>query len=351
MPTLIITGAAGFLGSHLCAMALGRGYHVVAVDNLVTGSLMNLQGVKDHPNFRFVEFDVTQSWGDLLVMVRKFSGGQVAGVLHFASPASPPQYLRIPIETLRVGSVGTEHALQAAQEFGARFILARTSEVYGSPTVHPQPESYWGNVNSIGPRSCYDEAKRYAEALTMAYHRHHGVDVGIVRIFNTYGPNLAPGDGRVVSNFIRSALLGEPLTVYGDGSQTRSLCYVDDLVRGIFQMFDTTGCVGPVNLGTEYELTVLELAQQIIRLAGSSSSLVHRALPADDPTVRRPDLSLAKATFGYRPTVSVEDGLTRTIAWLRTVVTKDPGAMPPIMPGTELTADQQQRHKGRARLG
>ncbi|MGH9098576.1 MAG: UDP-glucuronic acid decarboxylase family protein, partial [Acidimicrobiales bacterium] len=289
---------------HLCDRLLDRGDRVVCVDDFSTGRPENVAHLSAHPEFALVEADVTES---LPV------DGPVSGVLHLASPASPPDYLARPLETLAVGSEGTRRGLELAEEHDARFLLASTSEVYGDPEVHPQTEAYWGNVNPVGPRSVYDEAKRFAEALTMAHHRERGTNVGIARIFNTYGPRLRPDDGRVVSNFLIQALQGEPLTVYGDGSQTRSLCYVADEVGGLVALLDSE-ITGPVNIGNPDEYTVLELAQVVIDLTGSASTIVHLPLPLDDPTRRRPDISLARRELGWEPTTGLEDGLARTAA-------------------------------------
>ncbi len=301
---VIVTGGAGFLGSHLCDALLERGDSVVCVDDLSTGRRDNLRHLADHPAFRFAEHDVTQGL---------YVPGPVDAVAHLASPASPPDYLQRPLQTLAAGSHGTEHALRLARRHGARFLLASTSEVYGSPSVHPQPEEYWGHVNPIGPRSVYDEAKRFAEALTMAHARSLDTNAGIVRIFNTYGPRMSAHDGRVVTNFITQALDGVPLTVYG-GTQTRSFCYVDDLVRGLVAMLDSTE-TGPVNLGNPEERTVLELAELIRGLTGSRSPLHHRPVPQDDPPRRRPVIDRAARTLGWSPTVGLEEGLRRTLAW------------------------------------
>lgn len=306
----MVTGGAGFIGSHLCEHFLERGAEVEAVDNFLTGARDNVAHLADNPSFRLVEHDITTPY---------FPESPPDLVLHFASPASPPQYLANPIHTLKVGSLGALHALGIAKASGSRFVLASTSEVYGDPTVSPQPESYWGNVSTTGPRGVYDEAKRYSEALTMAYHRAHGVDTRIVRIFNTYGPRLSPGDGRAIPNFISQALAGEPLTIYGDGSQTRSFCYVDDLIAGIAALIDRVG-PDPVNLGNPDERTIAELARLVIAITGSSSSLEHRPLPVDDPKVRCPDISKAKAALGWWPQVGLEDGLARTVEWFRTTV-------------------------------
>jgi dTDP-glucose 4,6-dehydratase len=300
----VVTGGTGFVGSHLVDALLARGAEVVAVDNYVTGSPANVAHLADEPRFTLVEADVSE---ELPVE------GHVDAVLHFASPASPVDFARIPIEILRVGSQGTQNCLELAEAHGARFLFASTSEVYGDPQVHPQPESYWGNVNPVGPRSVYDEAKRYGEALTMAYHRFRGVDTGIVRIFNTYGPRMRPDDGRAIPNFIAQALRGEPITLYGDGSQTRSICYVSDLVAGILLLLDS-GRTGPMNCGTEHEMSMRELAETIRRLVGSSSELVSEPLPENDPLQRRPVLDLIRGELGYEPVVTPADGLARTIA-------------------------------------
>jgi len=280
---VLVTGGAGFIGSHLCDLLLGKGCEVVCMDNLLTGSSDNIAHIRD-PRFLFVKHDVTN-----YIVV----DGPLDYVLHFASPASPIDYLELPIQTLKVGALGTHKALGVAKARGARFLLASTSEVYGDPLVHPQQEEYWGNVNPVGPRGVYDEAKRFAEAMTMAYHRYHGVDTRIVRIFNTYGPRMRPNDGRVVSNFISQALRGEPLTIYGDGSQTRSFCYVDDLIEGIVRMFER-GTNEPTNLGNPHEFTVRQLAERVLGLTGSRSSIVERPLPVDDPRVRQPDIARAR---------------------------------------------------------
>jgi len=315
---VVVTGGAGFLGSHLCEALVGRGDRVVAVDDLSTGAADNVASLAADPAFELVVADVSEG-----VPVE----GPVDAVMHFASPASPPDYLARPLETLAVGSEGTRHALALAAAHGARFILASTSEVYGDPVVHPQPETYWGNVNPVGPRSVYDEAKRFAEAITMATHRAKGVDVGILRIFNTYGPRLRPGDGRVVSNFLVQAIEGRPLTVYGDGSQTRSLCFVDDEVRGILALLDST-LTGPVNIGNPAELTVLELAHAVLDLTGSSSPVVYEPLPTDDPTRRRPDIALARRELGWEPVVSLEEGLARTAQFFTSGAPQGAGPRP-----------------------
>ncbi|MGC8462402.1 MAG: UDP-glucuronic acid decarboxylase family protein [Acidimicrobiales bacterium] len=297
-----VLGGAGFLGSHLCDRLVARGDEVVCVDDFSTGRRANVAHLVGNSAFTLVEADVSTS-----VPV----DGPLDAVCHLASPASPPDYLARPLATLAVGSEGTRLALELAERHRARFLLASTSEVYGDPAVHPQPESYWGNVNPVGPRSVYDEAKRFAEALTFAHHRARGTDVGVVRIFNTYGPRLRTDDGRVVSNFLAQALRGDPLTVYGDGSQTRSLCYVDDEVGGLVAMLDAS-VTGPVNLGNPDEHTVLELARTIIELTGSTSTIVHRPLPTDDPARRRPDISLARQLLGWEPTTPLAVGLART---------------------------------------
>ncbi len=315
---VVVTGGAGFLGSHLCEALVARGDRVVAVDDLSTGVADNVASLVGHPGFELVVADVSEE-----VPV----AGPVDAVMHFASPASPPDYLARPLESLAVGSEGTRRSLALAAEHGARFILASTSEVYGDPLVHPQDETYWGNVNPVGPRSVYDEAKRFAEALTMATHRAKGVDVGIVRIFNTYGPRLRPGDGRVVSNFLVQAIEGRPLTVYGDGSQTRSLCFVEDEVAGILALLDST-VTGPVNIGNPDELTVLELAHAVVALTGSSSTITYEPLPTDDPTRRRPDISVARHELGWEPVVSLEEGLRRTAEFFSAGAPQGPGRRP-----------------------
>ena len=302
MPTSLVTGGAGFLGSHLCEFLLAQGHRVVCVDNLETASLANIEHIRGD-EFVFVNHDMIEH-----VSIEE----PVDFVFHLASPASPIDYLRLPLHTLKVGSYGTHNALGLAKFKRARFLLASTSEVYGDPEVHPQPETYWGHVNPIGPRGVYDEAKRYAEAMTMAYHRQQGVDTCIARIFNTYGPRMRPYDGRAIPTFLRQAVDGKPVTVFGDGSQTRSFCYVDDLVRGLF-LLATSEEHFPVNLGNPQERTLLELAETVIRVTGSSSEIVFEALPVDDPQVRQPDITRARQTLGWEPEVDLEDGLARTV--------------------------------------
>jgi len=305
MPRIVVTGGAGFLGSHLCESLLDRGDEVVVLDNLVTGGQANIAHLFGRPGFAFVEHDVSN-----YIWVP----GSVDAVMHLASPASPKDYLEKPIQTLKVGSLGTHNSLGLAKAKGARYFLASTSEVYGDPQVHPQPESYWGHVNPIGPRGVYDEAKRFAEAMTMAYHRHHGLDVRIVRIFNVYGPRMRPEDGRVVSNFIVQALLGKPLTVYGDGSQSRSFCFVEDEIRGFLSLLDSD-ITGPVNIGNPGEFTMLELADIVLELTNSSSQVIFEPHPVDGPTQRQPDLTLARGALGWEPEIPLRDGLSRTIAY------------------------------------
>jgi nucleoside-diphosphate-sugar epimerase len=305
---ILLTGAAGFIGSHLTERLLADGHEVIGVDNFVTGRRENLRPFANEPRFTFVEADVSEPLGRRL--------GDLDWILHFASPASPPKYLAAPIQTLRVNAEGTRHLLDCARETGAGFFLASTSEVYGDPLVHPQVESYWGNVNPVGPRSVYDESKRYAEALTFAYRRTHQINTRVIRIFNTYGPRLDPFDGRVVTNFIRQALAGEPLTAYGDGLQTRSFQYVDDLIEGILRLL-AVDHHWPVNLGNPDEFTVLDLARHVLELTGSLSPLMFEPLPRDDPRQRRPDISLARQLLGWEPRVPLADGLTRTIAAMR----------------------------------
>jgi len=307
---LLVTGAAGFLGSHLSDRLLAEGHEVIGMDNLVTGSEANLSHLGSNRRFRFVRHDVSE-----FISVE----GPLEGVLHFASPASPIDYLKLPIETLKVGSLGTHNALGLAKAKGARFFLASTSEVYGDPLVHPQPETYWGNVNPVGPRSVYDEAKRFGEAITMAYRRHHGLDTRIVRIFNTYGPRMRPRDGRVVSNFVVQALLNQPLTIYGNGQQTRSFCYVSDLVEGIYRLF-LSDRRDPTNLGNPHEFTVTELAELITQMTGTSAPIVYEPLPIDDPKVRQPDIRIAREQLSWEPQVPLQEGLGSTIDYFRRIV-------------------------------
>jgi len=302
MSTAVITGGAGFLGSHLCEFLVARGDRVVCVDNLATGTLQNIEHLGGE-RFTFVNHDLTQH-----LQIEE----PVDFVYHLASPASPIDYLRLPLQTLKVGSYGTHNALGLAKFKRARFLLASTSEVYGDPLIHPQPETYWGNVNPIGPRGVYDEAKRYAEALTMAYHRQQGVDTAVVRIFNTYGPRMRPHDGRAIPTFMRQALANQPLTVFGDGSQTRSFCYVDDLVRGLVLLAES-GEHDPVNIGNPVEYTLLELAEKVLEATGGSSEIVFEALPVDDPQVRQPDITRARMLLGWEPAVGLVDGLQRTL--------------------------------------
>ena len=302
MPVSVVTGGAGFLGSHLCEYLLARDHRVICVDNLVTSTLHNIEQIADE-GFVFLNHDVTD---DLTI------DGPVDFVYHFAALASPVDYMRMPLHSLKVGSYGTHHALGLAKFKRARFLLASTSEVYGDPQVHPQPETYWGHVNPIGPRGVYDEAKRYAEALTMAYHNQQGLDTAIVRIFNTYGPRMRPHDGRAIPTFVRQALANEPLTVYGDGSQTRSFCYVDDLIRGLVLLAESNEHY-PVNIGNPHEFTILELAQTVLRLTDSVSEIVYEALPVDDPQIRQPDITRAKQVLGWEPEVELEEGLRRML--------------------------------------
>ncbi|HEX2098930.1 MAG TPA: UDP-glucuronic acid decarboxylase family protein [Rubrobacteraceae bacterium] len=304
-PRALITGGAGFIGSHLCDRLLAEGYRVVCMDNLRTGSLKNISHLRDHPDFEYINHDVTTYIS---------YPGVLDEVYHFASPASPADFERIPIPILKVGALGTYNALGLSRAKGARFMLASTSEVYGDPLIHPQPEEYWGNVNPIGVRGVYDEAKRYAEAITMAYHRYHGMDTRIARIFNTYGPRMRPDDGRMVPNFIQQALFEEPLTVYGDGRQTRSVQYVDDLVAGVLHLMDSKE-TRPVNLGNPHEYTVREIAGLILKLSGGSSGIVYKPLPEDDPRQRCPDISRAYEVLGWEPRVTAEKGLKLTFEW------------------------------------
>ncbi len=306
-PTAIVTGGAGFLGSHLCDKLINENFKVIAVDNLLTGNINNISHLFGNENFSFEKHDITNY---------VFIPGRVDYILHFASPASPIDYLKFPIQTLKVGSLGTHKALGLAKEKKARFLLASTSEVYGDPTIHPQSEDYWGNVNPIGPRGVYDEAKRFAEALTMAYHRYHGVDTRIVRIFNTYGPRMRLDDGRALPAFVGQALRNEDLTVFGDGSQTRSFCYVSDLVDGIFKLLMSNE-VDPVNIGNPAEITIKQFAEEVIKLTSSSSKISYQELPEDDPKVRQPDIQKAKAILGWAPKVEREEGLKITIEYFK----------------------------------
>ena len=307
---ILITGGAGFLGSHLCDRFLAEGHQVVAVDNLITGSARNIEHLVGDERFEFVNHDVTE-------YIR--IDGPLDAVLHFASPASPIDFLQFPIQTLKVGALGTHKALGLARAKGARFLLASTSEVYGDPLAHPQSEDYWGNVNPIGPRGVYDEAKRFAEALTMAYHRYHGLDTRIARIFNTYGPRMRLDDGRVVPNFIGQALRREPLTVHGDGSQTRSFCFYSDLIEGVHRLLHSS-YVQPLNLGNSLEMSILEFAHLVNRLAGNRAGIIHEPLPADDPKVRQPDITRAHEVLGWEPKVDLENGLRQTFDWFRSVL-------------------------------
>lgn len=307
MKTAVVTGGAGFLGSHLCERLLAEGHRVVCVDNFLTGSPRNIEHLRDNEAFRFMEHDVSLPFE---------VEGEVDYVLHFASPASPIDYLELPIQTLKVGSLGTHNALGLTKAKGARILLASTSEVYGDPLIHPQPETYWGNVNPVGPRGVYDEAKRFAEAMVMAYHRYHGVETRIVRIFNTYGPRMRPNDGRVVPAFSQQALLGEPLTVFGDGSQTRSFCFVDDLIEGIYRLL-LSDRVEPTNIGNPHEMTILQFAERIKALTGSDSEIIFKPLPVDDPKIRQPDITQAREHLKWEPTVPLDDGLSKTIDYFR----------------------------------
>ena len=318
---VLVTGAAGFLGSHLLDRILAEGHSVLGMDNLITGSLNNIRHLDRESRFEFIEHDVTK-----YIDVE----GDLDGIFHFASPASPVDYLELPIQTLKVGALGTHNALGLAKAKSARILLASTSEVYGDPLVHPQPETYWGNVNPIGPRGVYDEAKRFAEAITMAYQRYHGVDTRIVRIFNTYGPRMRPNDGRVVSNFIVQALLGEPLTVYGDGSQSRSFCFVSDLIDGIWRLFQSDQLT-PVNIGNPGEYTIRQLADIVLSSTGSASELRSLPLPTDDPKVRRPEIGLAQTTLGWEPEVALEVGLERTIEYFAELQSHGLLETPPVL--------------------
>lgn len=307
MDNILVTGGAGFIGSHLCDFLLEKGYYVICMDNFITGNKANIKHLMQNKNFKFIEHDVSNH-------IEIDTG--VDYILHFASPASPVDYLDYPIQTLKVGSLGTHNALGLAKAKKAKFLLASTSEVYGDPLVHPQKESYWGNVNPIGPRGVYDEAKRFAEAITMAYHRVHKIDTKIVRIFNTYGPRMRINDGRVVPNFIYQALNNKPLTVYGDGKQTRSFCYVSDLVEGIFRLMKS-GLNEPVNIGNPNEMTVIQFAERIIKITGTKSKITFKALPVDDPKTRQPDITKAKKELGWEPKVSLDEGLRKTIGYFK----------------------------------
>ena len=307
-PRALVTGAAGFLGSHLCDALLGEGYALIAVDNLITGNLANLQHLRNDSRFEFRQLDINQP----------FDCGRIDYVFHFACPASPVDYMKHGIETLQVGSQGTLHCLELARKYGAKYLISSTSECYGDPLEHPQKETYWGHVNPIGPRSVYDEAKRFSEALTMAYHRYHKVDTRMARIFNTYGPRMQLNDGRVVPNFMKQALRGEPLTVYGDGSQTRSFCYVDDMVDGLIKLMNSPDdFTGPVNLGNPVEFSILHLAAKIIEMTNSQSKIIFKELPADDPKQRQPDITLAQEKLNWVPTIRLDDGLKKTIDYFK----------------------------------
>lgn len=306
MPRTLVTGGAGFLGSHLCEFLLAKGHEVVVMDNLLTGSITNIEHLQGQ-NFKFIKNDVTEYI---------YIDGEIDYIMHFASPASPMDYMQLPIQTMKVGAIGTHKALGLSLTKGATFLLASTSEVYGDPLEHPQREDYWGHVNPVGPRGVYDEAKRFAEALTMAYHRYHGVDTKIVRIFNTYGPRMRPKDGRAIPTFIPQALRGEVLTVFGDGSHTRSFCYVDDLIEGIFRLL-MSDCHDPVNIGNPNEMTIKGLAEEIIQVTGSVSQIIYKPLPQDDPKIRQPDISRAREILGWEPKYSLHEGLQKTIAWFK----------------------------------
>ncbi len=310
MTNSVVTGGAGFLGSHLCERLLAEGHRVICVDNLITGKLENIQHLDQHPDFEFLRHDVTVPFE-----IER----EVHNVLHFASPASPVDYLELPIQTLKVGSLGTHNTLGLAKAKRARYLLASTSEVYGDPLVHPQPESYWGNVNPVGPRGVYDEAKRFAEAMVMAYHRYHGLEARIVRIFNTFGPRMRLRDGRVVPAFIHQALRGQDLTVFGDGQQTRSFCYVDDLIEGIWRLLNTD-TADPVNIGNPREMTILQFAEAILKVTGSASQVGFEPLPVDDPKIRQPDITRASEILDWRPQVTLEDGLQKTVDFFREIL-------------------------------
>lgn len=307
MPRTLVTGGAGFLGSHLCEYLLGKGHQVIAMDNLLTGNISNIEHLQG-PNFKFIKHDVTEYL---------YIAGEIDYVLHFASPASPLDYLQLPIQTLKVGALGTHKALGLALSKKATLLLASTSEIYGDPLVHPQSEEYWGNVNPVGPRGVYDEAKRFAEALTMAYHRYHDVDAKIVRIFNTYGPRMRPNDGRAIPTFIPQAMKNEPITIFGDGSQTRSFTFVSDLVEGIYRLL-VSDINDPVNIGNPREMTIKEMAEMVIKTTDSKSKLEFKPLPVDDPKVRQPDISRAKKLLDWEPRIDLEEGLKKTVAWFKT---------------------------------
>ena len=307
MPRSVVTGGSGFLGSHLCDLLLKEGHEVVAIDNLITGNIANIEHLDSNDKFKFIKHDVTEYI---------YLDGDVDFIFHFASPASPIDYLQLPIQTLKVGALGTHKVLGLARAKGARFTIASTSEVYGDPLVHPQVEDYWGNVNPVGPRGVYDEAKRFAEAMTMAYHRYHGVDTKIVRIFNTYGPRMRAKDGRVIPAFVNQALKNEDITVFGEGQQTRSFCFVSDLLAGIYKLACSSE-TGPINIGNPIEMTVLQLADKIIELTGSSSKIIHEPLPEDDPKVRQPDITLAKKLLDWEPVVKLDDGMSKVIEYFK----------------------------------
>jgi dTDP-glucose 4,6-dehydratase len=307
MPRTLVTGGAGFLGSHLCEYLLNKGHQVIAMDNLLTGNIANIEHLQSE-NFKFIKHDVTEYL---------YIAGNIDYVLHFASPASPLDYLQLPIQTLKVGALGTHKALGLSLAKKATFLLASTSEVYGDPLTHPQGEDYWGNVNPVGPRGVYDEAKRFAEALTMAYHRYHGVNTKIVRIFNTYGPRMRPKDGRAIPTFIPQALKNEAITIYGDGSQTRSFCYVDDLVEGIYRLL-MSDINDPFNIGNPHEMTIKEMSEMVLKVTGSKSKLIYKPLPIDDPKVRQPNITRAKKYLRWEPEIGLEEGLKKTVQWFKT---------------------------------
>ena len=312
-PVSVITGGAGFLGSHLADYLLDRDHEIILLDNLITGNLANIEHLAGHERVRFIKHDVTEYL---------FLPGPVDYIFHFASPASPIDYLELPIQTLKVGALGTHKALGLARAKQARFFLASTSEVYGDPLQHPQTEGYWGNVNPVGPRGVYDEAKRFAEAMTMAYHRFHGIETRIVRIFNTYGPRMRPHDGRVVPTFIGQALKGEPITVFGEGQQTRSFCYVSDLIEGIYRLM-MSDCADPVNIGNPCEMTVMKFAEEIVRVCGSASNIVHKPLPEDDPKIRQPDIGKARSLLQWEPVMDLDQGLQKTVVYFRELIEKN----------------------------